>query len=121
MPPKGHPSNVSKKLYKRLKNILEYNSFSTSVKKNSSFCKDITVMHILTKVRPFESHEQSLLFKFEDLQKSQFLYKDAFEYISTKRATYKMNKLCFFTLFVDKCCKKMSLSELYLSIKAVFF
>ena len=37
-------------------------------------------MNILTKVRPFESYEQSLLFKLEDLQKSQFLYKDAFEY-----------------------------------------
>ena len=40
---------------------------------------------------------------------------------TTKRATYKMNKLCFFTLFVDKCCKKMSLSELYLSIKPPSF
>ena len=76
-------------------------------------------MHIL-KVGPFEGYEQSLLFKFEDLQKSQFLYKDAFEYISTKRATYKMNKLCFFTVFGDKCCKKMSLNELYLSINARF-
>ena len=40
---------------------------------------------------------------------------------TTKRATYKMNKLCFFTLFVDKCCKKMLLSELYLSIKPISF
>ena len=48
--------------------------------KFSSFFKDVTVIHIVTKVRPFESYEQSLLFKFEDLQKSQFLYKDAFEY-----------------------------------------
>ena len=81
MPPKGHPSNVFKKLYKRLKNILEYNSLFTCICENfSSFFKDVTVIHIVTKVRPFESYEQSLLFKFEDLQKSQFLYKDAFEY-----------------------------------------
>ena len=76
VPPKGHPNNVLKRLYKRLKNILEYNSFSTSVKKQIfSFCKDVTEMHILTKVRLFESHEQSLLFKFEDLQKSHFYKK----------------------------------------------
>ena len=50
VPLKGHHSNVFKRLYKRLKNILEYNSFFTSVKKKLfSFCKDVTVMHILTK------------------------------------------------------------------------
>ena len=50
-------------------------------------------------------NEQNLLFQTSRPSKPQFLSKDAFVYVFTKQAAYKMNKVCFFTLFVDKCCK----------------
>ena len=54
---------------------------------------------------PFEKYEPNSFLKVENLQKSQFLSKEVFVYVSTKRAAYKMNKVCFLTLFVDKCFK----------------
>ena len=77
------------------------------------------VIHIVTKVKPFENYEQSLLFKFEDLQKSQFLYKDAFEYHQARNLQNEQTLL--FHAFRRQMLCKMSLSDLYLSIKAVFF